>query len=95
MFIKTEYILTEYARTSKLGNIHHYTRKKSIVTFICDCCGKLFQRERGKMDPKRLTNSYYHVCGNCNAKKFAQQKAIEGKNIWDLPVSSLKTIAQL
>ena len=95
MFIKTEYVLTEYHRASKLGTLHSYTRRKSIVSFMCDCCGNVFQRERGKMDPNRLSNSYYHVCSNCNVKKFAQQKAIEGKNIWDLPVSSLKFISQL
>ena len=95
MIIKTEYVLTEHQRASKLGNIHTYTRKKSIITLRCDSCGDLFQRERGNMDPNRLNNNYYHVCGNCDVKRFAQQKGIESKHIWDMPVSSLKTIDQL
>ena len=95
MIIKTEYILSEYNRVSKLGKTHLYTRKKSIITFRCDCCGELFQRERGKMDPNRLNNSVYHVCSSCNSKRFAQQKGVESKHIWDMPVSSLKTIDKL
>ena len=46
------------------------------------------------MDPKRLTNNYYHVCGSCDAKKFAQEKGVESRKVWDMPVSSLKTIGQ-
>lgn len=95
MFIKTDYVLTEYQRTSKLGCLHTYTRKKTVVTFRCDSCGELFYRERGSMDPNRLNNNYYHVCSSCDVKRFAQKKGIESKHIWDLPVSSLKTIDQL
>ena len=47
------------------------------------------------MDPKRLTNSVYHVCGNCDAKRFAQSKGVEARKVWDMPVSSLKPIGQL
>jgi formylmethanofuran dehydrogenase subunit E len=95
MIIKTDYILSEYQRVSKLGNTHTYTRKKSIITFRCDCCGELFQRERGSMDPNRLNNNFYHVCSTCDIKRFAQQKGVENKHIWDMPVSSLKTLDQL
>ena len=95
MLIKTDYIITEYQRVSKMGKLHTYSRKKEIITFSCDNCGEIFQRYRGSMNPKRLTNNVYHVCGNCDAKRFAQQKGIESKHIWDLPVSSLKSIDQL
>jgi hypothetical protein len=47
------------------------------------------------MDPKRVNNNVYHVCSECDAKKFAQSKGIESKHIWDMPVSSLKTLGQL
>jgi len=47
------------------------------------------------MDPKRLNNNFYHVCSNCDAKKFAQSKGVEARKVWDMPVSSLKTIDQL
>lgn len=95
MIIKTEYISSEFQRVSKLGNTHTYIRKKSVITFRCDNCGELFQRERGKMDPNRLNNNVYHVCHNCDMKRFAQQKGVESKRIWDMPVSSLKTIDKL
>ena len=39
------------------------------------------------MDPKRLNNNYFHVCGNCDAKVFAQKKGVEKKQIWDMPAS--------
>lgn len=95
MFIKSEYIVSVYERTSKLGITHTYNRKKSIITLGCDCCGEIFYRERGKMDPNRINNYFYHVCGKCDAKKFAQEKGLEKKHIWDLPVSCMKTIDQL
>ena len=47
------------------------------------------------MDPNRLNNNVFHVCKNCDAKRFAQQKGVENKRIWDLPASSMKTIDQL
>lgn len=46
------------------------------------------------MDPKRLNNNFYHVCGNCDPKKFAQLKGVEARKVWDMPVSSLKTLDQ-
>lgn len=95
MLINTEYIVTEYTRTSKLGVSHNYTRKKTLLIFRCDSCGGVFKREKGSMDPKRLSNNFYHVCSNCDAKKFAQEKGIERRKIWDMPVSSLKTLGQL
>jgi hypothetical protein len=47
------------------------------------------------MDPARLTNQFYHVCSKCNAKQFAQSKGVERRKIWEMPVSSLKTLDQL
>lgn len=94
MFLDTEYTITEHTRTSKLGHTHTYKRKKTIVVFRCDACGETFKREKGSMDPKRLSNNFYHVCSNCNSKKFAQEKGVERRHIWDMPVSSLKTLGQ-
>jgi len=95
MLIKSEFVLSHHQRISKLGKVHSYTRKKSVLTFRCDCCGSMFQRERGMMDPTRLNNNFYHVCHLCDVKRFAQMKGVESRHIWDMPVSSLKTIAQL
>jgi hypothetical protein len=47
------------------------------------------------MDPKRLSNNYFHVCENCNAKVFAQKKGVEKKKMWDLPASSNIPISKL
>ena len=95
MFLRTEYIKNQYVRASKLGQEHAYTRKKTIVIFQCDCCGKEFEREKGSVDPKRLSNNFYHVCLNCDVKRFAQEKGVENRNFWNIPVSSLKNIRDL
>ena len=75
MYIGTEFRQTQYMRTSKRGKHHTYSRNKTVIVFKCDCCSEVFTRDKGNMDPKRLNNNYYHVCGNCDAKKFAQEKA--------------------
>jgi DNA-directed RNA polymerase subunit RPC12/RpoP len=95
MFIKTEYVITEHTRPSKLGHDHTYRRKKSVLVFRCDSCGETFTRDKGSMSPERVSNNFYHVCSNCNAKKFAQEKGVERRKIWDMPVSSLKNIGHL
>ena len=95
MYIRLEFRQTQHVRTSKRGKHHTYNRKKTVVVLQCDCCNTVFHRDKGDMDPKRLTNSVYHVCENCDAKKFAQEKGVESRNVWSLPVSSLKTIDQL
>jgi|TARA_A100001035_G_scaffold119831_1_gene94100 hypothetical protein len=47
------------------------------------------------MDPKRLNNNYFHVCSNCDAKKFAQKKGVEKKQVWNLSASSTMPIGKL
>jgi hypothetical protein len=94
MYINTEFIQTQHVRTSKRGKHHTYSRKKTVIVFRCDCCQGVFKRDKGNMDPKRLNNNFYHVCGDCDAKKFAQEKGVESRHVWDMPVSSLKTLDQ-
>jgi hypothetical protein len=95
MYIGTEFRQTQHYRKSKYGTMHTYMRKKTVVVFRCDCCQGVFYREKGNMDPKRLNNNFYHVCGDCDAKKFAQSKGVEARKILDMPVSSLKTLGRL
>ncbi len=95
MYIGQEYAHQNYYRKSRYGTMHMYVRKKTVLIFQCDCCGGYFKRDKRDMDPKRLNNNYYHVCGNCDAKKFAQSKGVEARRVWDMPVSSLKTLDQL
>ena len=95
MYIGTEFVNTPHYRKSKYGTMHTYMRKKTVVVFRCDSCQGVFRRDKGAMDPKRLNNNYYHVCSDCDAKKFAQSKGVEARRVWDMPVSSLKTIDQL
>jgi hypothetical protein len=94
MYIGTEFRENHYMRTSKRGKTHTYSRRKTVVVFRCDCCQGVFHRDKGNMDPNRLNNNYYHVCGDCDAKKFAQEKGVESRRVWDMPVSSLKTLGQ-
>jgi hypothetical protein len=94
MYLGQEFQLNSYYRTSKYGTIHAYMRKKTVLIFQCDCCQGYFKRDKGNMDSKRVNNNVYHVCGDCDAKKFAQSKGVESRMIWNIPVSSLKTIDQ-
>ena len=95
MFIQISVEKTSHVRTSKLGIKHSYYRRKTIVHFRCDCCGVEFTRPKGSVDPKRLSNNYFHVCSNCDAKRFAQQKGVERKRVWDLPASSTLPIGKM
>lgn len=95
MFIRIDKQRTQHTRASKLGDQHTYYRDKSVVVFRCDNCGEMFTRDRGRVDPKRLNNNYFHCCDKCDSKRFAQKKGVERKKVWDLPASSLKTIGRI
>jgi formylmethanofuran dehydrogenase subunit E len=94
MFLGLEKKKEKYTRKSKLGLPHEYYREKTYANFRCDNCKELFVRAREDMSPKRLSNNFYHVCSNCDAKKFAQSKGIESRKIWDMPASSLKKLGK-
>lgn len=95
MFLKTETRKRFFTRESKLGKEHTYCRTFTVVVFRCDNCSKLFERERGKMNPKRLSNHYFHVCPECDSKRFAQRKGVERRFIWDTPVNSNLDISKI
>jgi len=95
MFIKEYTEQTRHVRKSKNGEEHWYHRTKTMVLFRCDCCDVEFVRPRGSMDPKRLSNNYFHVCENCDVKRFAQKKGVERKQIWNLSASSNLPIGKL
>jgi hypothetical protein len=88
MFIGTKKINTEHKRKSKLGNEHKYNRVKTIAELRCDNCDSLFTRDLKKISRSRLNNNYFHVCSKCDAKRFAQRKGVEQKQIWDMPASA-------
>jgi len=87
MYIKSEIVTVTYRRSSKLGTVHEYERKKTIAFFLCDNCGETFERDLKHIQTKRLSNNYFHCCSNCDTKKFAQRKGVERKKIWDMPAS--------
>ena len=95
MFTGTRIEKTQHTRKSKLGIEHEYARERTYALFRCDSCDTEFSREKGKMDPKRLSNNYFHVCSNCDAKRFAQKRGIQKKQVWDLPASSGLDISKL
>jgi len=84
-----------YVRKSKNGTEHQYCRTKKYVRLRCDSCDRDFVRPRGSMNPNRLNNNYFHVCSDCNVKRFAQKKSAEKKTIWDWPASSDRDISKL
>jgi len=77
-----------YTRISKTGLTHDYYRFKSIAVFRCDECDLLFERDLKQIHSKRLSNNYFHVCSNCDAKRFGQKRGVEKKKIWDLPTNA-------
>ena len=62
---------------------------------ICDECKKEFRRNKGSIDPKRLSNHYHHVCPTCDPKRFAQKKGVEKRKKLNLPVDGLITVDKL
>lgn len=86
---------TKYNRVSKFGKEHPYYRLKTYCSFRCDSCNAEFVRERGKMNPNRLNNNVFHVCANCDSKKFAQKKGVERRQIWNMSASSDLDISKL
>ncbi len=88
MFLSTKKVNTEHTRKSKLGKTHVYTRIKTIVELRCDNCDSVFTRDLKKISKARLSNNYFHVCSECDAKRFAQRKGVENKQIWDMPADS-------
>lgn len=95
MFIKTEKQLMVYVRVSKNGKSHEYKRTRTVAVLRCDSCHELFTRLVAKISPKRLSNNYFHVCNNCNSKKFAQSKGAERRTIWNRPANSDDDISTL
>jgi len=88
MFLGTKKVNTEHTRKSKLGNSHVYKRVKTVVELRCDNCDSVFTRDLKKISKARLSNNYFHVCSDCDAKRFAQRKGVENKQIWDLPADA-------
>ena len=95
MLLKEYSIKTKHVRKSKLGSEHEYYRHKTILIFRCDNCDQLFERERGSMDPKRLSNNYFHVCSECDAKRFAQKQGVSKRKVWSMSASSNLPISKL
>jgi hypothetical protein len=95
MFIEkiTKKHLTE--RISKLGTKHTCVRNKTYYRFQCDSCNQHFEREKGSIALKRISNDYKHVCGACDPKRFAQKQGVRQRKILDMNVSSDISIDKL
>jgi len=88
MFLGTEQKETTHKRKSKHGKEHVYKRTKTVVKLQCDNCDNVFTRDLKKISRARLNNNYFHVCKDCDAKRFAQRKGVEQKQMWDMPVDT-------
>lgn len=88
MFLDTVTINQWYTRPSKSGLVHKYQRSKTVARFRCDNCSSEFLRDLGKMDRRRLSNEYYHVCPTCDSKRFAQSKGVERRRLWSMSVDT-------
>lgn len=94
MYINQRIEKKKHVRKSKNGSEHEYTRETTIVQLKCDSCGNVFERPRSKIDPKRLSNNYFHVCDKCDAKRFAQKRGTEKRVQWDLKASSSLSVGK-
>lgn len=95
MYINETIVENKFVRKSKNGTEHSYSRKQRIVNLKCDNCSLPFSRPRGSMDPKRLSNNYFHVCDQCNAKQFAQKRSVQKNRKWKLTASSKLPVGRL
>ena len=78
-----------------MGKEHAYKREQTIVYLRCDNCDAEFERQEVVWILKRLSNNYFHVCKNCDAKVFAQKKGVERKQVWNMSASSSTPIGKL
>jgi hypothetical protein len=88
MILETKTVTVQRTRKSKLGVEHQYMRNKTVVVIRCDSCNCTFERDLGQMDHRRLDRAYTHVCSQCNQKQFAQQKGVERRRFWNIPVDT-------
>lgn len=95
MLVKVKKVTTKHTRQSKFNKTHTYTRTKTVAVIQCDNCQTVFEREQGKMDPKRISPEYYHVCSNCNPKQFAQKRGVERRKLWNISADSDIDITKL
>ena len=95
MFVREDIITKSYMRKSRKGKFHPYTRKRTMIVFKCDSCAEDFTREKGKVDPRRLSNNYFHVCPKCDPKRFAQKRGVEKRLVWNMSVSTDTPISKL
>lgn len=95
MFLEAIEQETVFSRRSKCGKIHNYVRRSMVYLFMCDSCSREFLRSKSKVNIKRASNNYYHICNNCNIKKIAQTIGVRQRKILSIPASSLKSIGDL
>jgi hypothetical protein len=87
--------ITMFLRTEKKIQYYMRKRKKTIVFFECDNCHEEFSRDKGQVDPKRLTNDYSHVCEKCDPKRFAQKAGVLQRKKLNVRVDTMTDISKL
>lgn len=95
MILEIKNKIDHYFRESKLGKSHKYFRSKQVLIIKCDNCDSIFERDFSSMSPERRSDSYFHVCNNCDPKRFAQKKGAEKRVIWNKLASSTDDISKL
>ena len=95
MFKRTERKIQYFLRKGKKGQHPTYKRKKTLVVFQCDNCHVEFQRDKGKVDPKRLTDDYTHVCPKCDPKRFAQKQGVRQRKKLNMRIDSMIDITSI
>ena len=90
MYIKTTTSIRLHQRKSKLDNIHNYKRRHTVYHFACDECGQQFIREASKVPQQRASNTFNHVCSECDVHRFAQKTGVRMRRIYKIDASSTK-----
>ena len=95
MYLDEKTVESKTERVSKLGVKHQCKRTKTFHVFKCDACEKEFKRAKGKVEKKRLSTFYKHVCSECDPKRFAQQQGVKQRQVLGMNASSDIPISKL
>ena len=95
MYLGDKTVKSRTERVSKLGIKHQCKRNKTYHVFQCDVCEKEFERAKGKVEKKRLSKFYKHVCSGCDRKRFAQQQGGKQRQVLSMDASSDIPISKL
>lgn len=94
MYIKDKKITQEFTRKTPRNKEKLTTQIKTrtVHVFCCDVCGKEFERPKGNVDKKRLSNDYTHTCSRSCSGKFTKNVVVERQRKSIMETTPLGTV---